>query len=381
MMTRLTAFAAIVLIAPAVGADEPKVTFEGDVKPILRKHCLTCHNGERPRGELDLSGFAAVMFGGVSGKAVVAGKADDSPLYTQTAHLEDPKMPPNKPKIPQRELDTIRKWIDGGLIEKAAGTAKSAASTFSPAGGLVAAAALQRPTPITALAVSPVAPLVAVSGQKQVLVFDLATGKLLGGLPFPEGEVHALRFSRDGTVLLAAGGVGGQSGAVVGFQVDSWKRLFTLTDDTDAVLAADISADKTQVVFGGPGRVVKLVSVPDGKPIHTFRKATDWVLSVGFSPEGLLVAAGDRFGGLYVWEAKSGKEFHTLRGHTKGVTGITWRADSNAVASCSEDGTIRVWDMHTGSELSKWDAHAGGCAGRLVPSDSERWPPPGATAA
>ena len=49
------------------------------------------------------------MAGGVSGKAAVAGKPDDSPLYTLAAHLDDPKMPPNKPKIPQRELDTIRK--------------------------------------------------------------------------------------------------------------------------------------------------------------------------------------------------------------------------------------------------------------------------------
>jgi hypothetical protein len=359
-MIRLIAFAAIAFAAPSMRADEPKVTFEGDVKPILRKHCLTCHNGERPRGDLDLSGYAALMFGGVSGKAVVASKADASPLYTLAAHLEDPKMPPNKPKIPQRELDTIRKWIDGGLVEKSTGAAKSAAATPAPAGGLVAAAAFQRPTPITALAASPAAPIAAAPGQKQVLLFDLAAGKLLGGLPFPEGEVHALRFSRDGTVLLAAGGMGGQSGAVVGFQVGSWKRLFTLTDETDAVLAADISGDKSQVVFGGPGRVVKVVSVPDGKPIHTFRKATDWVLSVGFSPEGLLIAAGDRFGGLFVWEANSGKEFCTLRGHTKGVSGLAWRADSNAVASCSEDGTVRLWDMHSGSQVAHWDAHAGG---------------------
>jgi WD40 repeat protein len=358
-MTRLIASIVLALIAAPAWADESTPTFDVDVKPILRKHCLACHNGERPRGELDLSSYENLLTGGLSGKAVVAKKPEESPLYTMTAHLEDPKMPPNKPKIPQRELDTIRKWIDGGLVEKSG----AAVATITPApsvAGLGAATPLARATPVTALAASPVAPLVAVSGKKQVLVYELPAGKLLGAVPFPEGEVHALRFSRDGAILIAGGGVGGQSGTVVGFEVGTWKRLFAVGDETDAVLAADISADKTRVVFGGPGRAVKVVSVPDGKQLHTFRKPTDWVLSVGFSPEGLLVAGGDRFGGLYVWETKSGKEFLTLRGHTKGVTGLAWRADSDALASSSEDGTVRVWDMHSGNEAAKWTAHADG---------------------
>src|SRR5262249_55531979 len=157
----------------------------------------------------------------------------DSPLYTQAAHLEDPKMPPNKPKIPQRELDTIRKWIEGGLVEKAGATTATTPTLAAPAAGLVAPTTLARATPVTALAVSPAAPLVAVPGRKPILVYELPAGKLLGAVPFPEGEVHVLRFSRDGTVLLAAGGVGGQSGAVVGFEVGSWNRLFTVGDEAD----------------------------------------------------------------------------------------------------------------------------------------------------
>jgi hypothetical protein len=366
----LALFALALLVAPAAPApgaaddtksDAPKVTFE-TVRPILAKRCAKCHTGERPRGELDVTTFGAVMQGGVSGKAVVAGKPADSPLYTLTAHLEDPKMPPNSPKIPQTELDALRKWIEDGLVEKAgtAAAATSVAPTAKVPDGITKAEPLPRATPVTALAVAPASPLAAVPGKKQVLVYDLATGKLLGGLPFPEGEVHALRFSRDGKLLLAAGGVGGQSGAVVGFEVGTWKRRFAVADDTDAVLAADVSADGTRVVFGGPGRVVKVASVPDGKVLHTLRKPTDWVLSVGFSPKGLLVAAGDRFGGLYVWEAKSGKEFAVLRGHTKAVTAIAWRADSDALASASEDGTVRVWDLHTATESAKWEAHPEG---------------------
>jgi hypothetical protein len=172
--------------------------------------------------------------------------------------------------------------------------------------------------------------------------------------------VHVLRFSRDGSVLLAGGGIGWQSGKVVGFDTKSWRRAFEVGDEADAILAADITTDRSKVVLGGPGRLVKVFDTADGKQLHVLRKPTDWVLSTAFSPEGLLVAAGDRFGGLYVWETKSGKEFLTLRGHTKAVTSIAWRADSNALASGSEDGTVRVWDMHTGTESAQWQAHPDG---------------------
>ena len=53
----------------------------------------------------------------------VAGKPEDSPIYTLPAHLEDPKMPPNAPKIPQREIDVLRRWVEGGLIERAGDSA------------------------------------------------------------------------------------------------------------------------------------------------------------------------------------------------------------------------------------------------------------------
>jgi hypothetical protein len=46
-----------------------KVTFDKDVKPIFKKHCVSCHNSERPRGDLDLSAFAGVMTGACRGRS------------------------------------------------------------------------------------------------------------------------------------------------------------------------------------------------------------------------------------------------------------------------------------------------------------------------
>jgi hypothetical protein len=379
---------------PDGGPSSAAPSYDRDVRPIFQKRCASCHNPERPRGELDLTSYAGVLAGGSGGKAVVARAPEESPVYMFAAHLEEPHMPPNAARLPQRELDVLRRWIEGGLAE---GTGDASADrrigpvlepSASPPGGLIPPVALARASAVTALAVSPSRPLAAVSGHRQILVYDLAGRKPLGALAFPEGDVFALRFSADDRTLLAAGGIGAESGKVVLFDAASWRRLATLGDELDAILAADLSPDGTRVVLGGPSRLVKILRPPRGDVLHTFRKPTEWVTAASFSPDGLLAAAGDRFGGLFLWEARSGKPFLTLRGHTRAVTAIAWLAGKDAMVTAGEDGRIECSDLHTGKSVVGWDAHAEGVlsidvgpSGRIASAGRDRhvkvWTPDG----
>jgi WD40 repeat protein len=376
--TTALAVASSILLASAVATAQPPgktpalTSFERDVQPVLRKHCVKCHNAERPRGELDLTSFAGLQAGGASGKAAVAGGPDESPLYTLAAHLEDPHMPPNAAKIPQRDVDVLRAWIERGMVEKAGDTPAAAKNPepSTPAagkptipGGLIPPVVAPRASAVTALAASPSAPIVAASGHKQVILYDLAARKILGALAFPEGDVLDLRFSRDGRTLLVAGGVGAESGRVVLFDAANWLRVASVGEEVDATLAADLAPDGSRVVVGGPTRLVKVLAVPGGSALQTFRKPTDWVTAASFSPDGLLTAAGDRFGGLYLWETRSGQEFQTLRGPTKAISAMAWLPDRDGLVAACEDGLIRVWDLHAGKVASSWEAHAGGVLG------------------
>lgn len=368
MTARAWALAALVAGAAATTATAQEadavVRFDRDVAPILRKRCGNCHNAERPRGELDLSSLAGVKAGGAGGPSVAAGNPEDSPLYTLAAHLETPKMPPNAPKIPQREIDTIRRWIEGGLVESTGDASPPSARIEAPAkGGLVAIAEAPRASAITALAVDPKSPIAAVSGMRQVLLFDLATAGPIGALDFPEGDVLALRFSADGRALLAAGGMGGASGRAALFDTATWARIAAVGDEPDAILDAALAPGSDRIVVGGPTRAVKILDASSGEAVHTFRKPTDWVTAVGFGPDGLLVAAGDRFGGLFLWDAREGREFLALRGHDKAVTAIGWSADGDRLVTAGDDGTLRGWDLHAGKPSWRREAHAGGVLG------------------
>ena len=366
--------------------------------PVFRARCGTCHNPDKAKGGLNLDNFSAAMRGGGSGKVIEPGDAEGSSILGVITHKEEPKMPPNAGKIPDAEIDLIRKWIEGGALESSGSTASVKAkpkfefkldpkALGKPAGAAAMPENLAtepfvpqaRPSAVVAMAASPWAPLVAVGGHKQVLLYRTTDHHLVGVLPFPEGTIHVMRFSRNGDLLLVGGGRGGQSGLAVAFNVKTGQRVFEIGKEYDAVLAADISPDHGQVALGGPGKVLRVYNTADGNLMFEMRKHTDWITAVEFSPDGVLLASGDRNNGLIVWEAQTGREYFDLKAHTGCITDISWRLDSNVVASSSEDGSVRLWELENGGNIKGISAHGGGVEsvrfakdGRLVSTGRDR---------
>lgn len=365
---------------PAANSKAARVTYDDHVLPILREKCLTCHSQDKKRGGLRLDNYTSLRQGGSSGEVVKPGDPDSSPLYLSMAHKREPFMPPQAPPITGPGIETIRKWIEGGTLENVGSKAVmvnkpkvelalTGAVRGKPAGPppMPERPLLQEPVvrsmrgnAVTALAASPWAPIVAVGGHKQVLLYHSDYLDVVGVLPFPEGTPQVLKFSRNGELLLAGGGRGGKSGKAIVWSVKTGERVFEVGDELDAVLAADISSDQTQIALGGPSKIVRVYSTRDGKQLHEIKKHTDWIYALEFSPDGVLLASADRNGGLFIWESHTGREFHSLRGHSAAVTDLSWRPDSNVLASGSEDTTVRLWEMENGGQIKAWGAHGGG---------------------
>lgn len=361
---------------PAEGAKEEKVTFVDHVLPIFRARCGSCHNANDRKGGLVVDNFAALMAGGSSGSSIEAGDSGSSYLYLLVTHQSEPKMPPNADKLPENELAIIEKWITLGALENSGSTAnikkKASLAKIEVSGGRPTEVALPARyygepvhvpatrNAVTALATSPWAPLVAVSGHRQVAVYNSQTLELQGVLPYPEGQPQVLKFSRNGSLLLVGGGRGGASGRVVAYDVKTGERKIEVGDEYDEVLGADISADHSMIALGGPKKMLRVYSTETGELLYEQKKHTDWITAIEFSPDGVLLASGDRSAGLVVWEAAAGQIFYDLPGHQAAITDISWRPDSNVVGSSSEDGTIKLWEMQNGGQIKSWAAHGGG---------------------
>ncbi|MFM1769609.1 MAG: Chromosome partition protein Smc [Verrucomicrobiota bacterium] len=378
------------LILPAAppAPAQDKVTFNDHLLPLLEQHCANCHNPDKKKGDLVLTSHGGLLKGGGSGTVVVSGNPDASKLWKTVTHAEEPTMPPNKPKLADKDLEVIRKWIAGGLLESSGSKAVAAAKpavdlslkvsdTGRPEGPPPMPGELSldpvlhtgRGGIVGSLASSPWAPVVALAGQKQVLLYHPTNLALLGILPFPEGQPLDLKFSRSGKLLLAAGGHAAKSGRVALWNLQSGERLATLGQEYDAILAADLSPDQSRVALGGPSRLVKLHATRTGELEHSMKKHTDWVTAVAFSPNGEFLATADRNGGVVLWDADSGQELFTTAGHRSAVTSLTWRDDSRLVASGSEDGSIKIWETSEGKQARTWAAHAAGVTGLAYARD------------
>ena len=356
-----------------------KVTFDDHVFPIMRNRCMKCHNSSDLKGGLDLGSFSAALRGGASGEILNSGDPEGSKFFTVTTQAEEPTMPPNSGPIPAEEIEVIRKWIAGGMLET---TGSKAIKSNKPKMDLAVGASdigkpegppampkdwiqepyvrTERNNAVLAMASSPWAPLVALGDEKQVLVYNTDTLKLEGVLPFPEGFPKDIKFSRNGKLLLVGGGYGAQLGIAAIYDVVSGERVLRVGDDFDVALAADISADQKYIALGGPTKLVKLYSTATGELVHSMKKHTDWVTAGEFSPNGKLLATGDRAGGVIVWDAASGQDLYVLRGHRGAIKSVSWRADSEILISASEDRSVKMWKVKDEEQVRTWNAHGGG---------------------
>lgn len=390
----LCLFVAATSIASADDAkptDAEKVTFDDHVKPIFRQHCATCHHQGDKKGGLALDSYTSLIEGGGSGEVVFDdGDADASRLWQLVNHDDTPVMPPNQDKIAAEQLAIIRAWIEGGILENNGSKAKAkkknslafvAGTGGRPEGGgampqtvpLDVPVVTDRASATSAISASPWAPLVAIAGQKQIVLYHTDTHELLGVLPFPEGIAQSLRFSGDGSYLIAGGGEHSVAGVAAVYDVKTGERVVSVGDELDTVFGADANDQMNRIALGGPKKMLRIYDATDGTQLFDLKKHTDWIFTVAYSPDGILIASGDRSGGLCVWEADTGRLYLDLTDHKGAILSVAWRDDSNVLASASEDGTVKLWDMVQGKAIKSINAHGGGVTsvafdhqGRLV---------------
>ena len=104
---------AAIVLSNAVWA---QVSFEKQVKPVLESACLSCHGEKKPKGELAIHTYEALLEGSEYGEVVVPGKPEDSTLYTTTILPPDADevMPPKAPFLSKAQADVLKEWIAAG---------------------------------------------------------------------------------------------------------------------------------------------------------------------------------------------------------------------------------------------------------------------------
>src|SRR2546423_190692 len=103
---------AVMAIARLPAADPPKgVDFAHDVVPILKANCAKCHTNGTYKGSVSFDTRRDMVK-----KAAVPGKAAASEMIKRvTSSDPEERMPPEGPRLTDKQVATLKAWIDEGL--------------------------------------------------------------------------------------------------------------------------------------------------------------------------------------------------------------------------------------------------------------------------
>lgn len=299
------------------GSDSPPVSFRAEIAPLLQRRCASCHGEESSKGGYRVDSFERLQKSGDGGAPpIVSGKAGESELFRLLIEKDaDDRMPQKADALPAEEIALIERWLNAGAVFDGGDPARPLAELVRETHLRPAPAHYVRPVPITALAFSGDAKRLAVSGYREVTIWNPAEGTLarrLGGMP---QRISALEWNRKKNLIAVAGGTPGQWGTVALVDAAHGYTARFLCDLPEMVLSVAFSRDGETVVAGCADRTMRLFDTGTGKQKRILRQHADWVQSVAFDPGGtrLVSASRDRTARVFdtaTWEIEASYQEH-----------------------------------------------------------------------
>jgi mono/diheme cytochrome c family protein len=334
---------AISLLASAfdAGAAEAVPTY-AQVHAVFAKHCVSCHNARDEEGELVLESYATLMKGGETGPAVVPGKADQSLLVRLIRHEKKPYMPPPKkaPKLSDAEIAIVKAWVDAGAPAGEAGPIALAPAALPKVEPRVAP---RKAVNAVAFAAGP--KLYAVARYGEVELRSAENRSLVRRLTGHKGNVNAVVFSADGSLLIAAAGYPGVVGDVRVWKTADGSLVRAIEGHKDAVYSVALSPDGNTIATGSYDQAIKLWNAADGKELRTLTGHNGCVYDVAFRPDGKVLASASADRTVKLWDVATGSRLDTFSEPLKDQYAVAWSPDGARVAAAGVDNRVRVWSV------------------------------------
>ena len=162
----------------------------------------------------------------------------------------------------------------------------------------------RHPSPLLGCRVDPTGKYVVAGAQDNDLVrFEVATGKK-AVLTGHRSWVRALAFSAKEGLLFSGDWAGRLNAWLV--EGDNPTLRWSLSAHRGWLRALAVSPDGKTLASCGNDHLVKLWSIPDGKPMGTLAGHDCHVYNLAFHPDGLSLVSGDLKGIVKVWNLSQG---------------------------------------------------------------------------
>jgi WD40 repeat protein len=175
---------------------------------------------------------------------------------------------------------------------------------------------------ITALRFSPDGTVLAVSGNREVLLHKADGSAVLQRLQGKSERILSIAFSRQGDLLIAGGGTPAQFGEVQIWNPKEAKLLRSATLTNDTVFGASLSPDSSRVAVGGADNTVHVFDTATGKEMYKIGNHENWVLATVFGVDSKRFVSASRDRAAKMIDTQSGaflENVNLLRGELSAI--------------------------------------------------------------
>jgi len=268
--------------AHASGAD---VSFQHEVWPILKRHCIGCHSEQKKKGGLRLDDVAALLKGGKNGPLFVAGKPDDSLLIDQVTG-DTPEMPQNDAPLSRAKVKLLRDWVAQGA--KIDGPPKSEVPPVVIPKFYTTAPA------ISSVTISSDGKRAAAACRSEVALFNVDDDAAPLRLPTDFDLINHVELSPDDQRLAVTGGSPQQFGGIIFFNAADGTRQSARRVGTDTLFKGNFAPDGQNIAVGGPTGAIYIIPVDEKAPVKSIELHSDWVTAVAYTSDGQELVSGSR---------------------------------------------------------------------------------------
>jgi WD40 repeat protein len=226
---------------------------------------------------------------------------------------------------------------------------------------------------LTGLAISWDGKKLARAIEKNIIVWDEATGNVISALDAEENaNFHSIAFSRNNKTLM----ITSDDNTAFAWNYTTRKKEFVLTgflnERDKGGLNYDpnfywtsamakyvrlknnllISKDGKTLIKGKFGTKVKQWDISTGKAVMEFVGHKKAVLCYDLSKDGKKLLTGGGDGNIILWDFQTGDSLKVIKTYKEPIFDLEFNSDETQVASASWDATMKIHDLSTGKLLT-----------------------------
>lgn len=205
----------------------------------------------------------------------------------------------------------------------------------------------------TGVAFSPDGKFIAVgSYDRTVRLWEVANGQTLKVFNGQSDKIEFVTFSPDGRYILATGW-----GEARVWEIATGKAVHIISAKPGYVFfRARYSPDGKYFAMATQDKTARLYDATSGQQVRTFEHP-DWVVAVAFSPDGKMLATISNDLKARLWDLATGQVLREFVGHQDTFNDVRFSPDGHFLLTGSLDHTARLWDIATGKTLRVFGGH------------------------